>query len=125
MIIECLTYFQMKCGIFSFGELQCFSFNEHFIMELIPHLMCQLLLVFGHLNLFLVCEYALQSLCFLTMSPLLHCFNPLSVQFQPIDFRITYYGMNSMVRYNCVHPLKFLKHDTANIVIGCLRYFHL
>jgi hypothetical protein len=64
MIIECLTYFQMKCGIFSFGELQCFSFNEHFIMELIPHLMCQLLLVFGHLNLFLVCEYALQSLCF-------------------------------------------------------------
>ncbi len=52
------------------------------------------------------------------MSPLMHCFNPLMVGLLIMRW-------NRMVRYNCVHPLKFSKHATANIIIGCLTYFQL
>jgi hypothetical protein len=40
-------------GLFFYGKLQCCSFNKHFIMELIPHQMHELHLVFGHVNPFL------------------------------------------------------------------------
>ena len=46
-------------GHFFYGKLQCCSFNKHFIMELIPHQMHELHLVFGNVNPFMFCEFAL------------------------------------------------------------------